>query len=167
MKVIFIGSLFITAGSVTIDIIDTKRPEKVIDIDSSYLVCKDGNNKKISYHDVNLIENSDTAYLFLNIIDSNKDDSETMRFINGATALTVAKLCVLDAPANISELDNKEVDAWIANVANSFNLIEIKKTKGDWITVIGIVFLWLVIIFFGFELARRIFYYIVLGKIKP
>lgn len=159
--------LLATVVAVTIDIIDTERPEKVIDIDNSYLVCKDGNNKKISYYDVNVFGNSDTAYLSLKNIDSNKADSKIVRFMNGATALTVAKLCALDAPANILELENKEVDAWVTDIANSFDLIEIEKINGGWITLAGIVFLWLLIIFLGFELTRRIFYYIVLGKIKP
>lgn len=166
LKVIYIGGFIVTTVSVTIDIINTKRPEKVIDIDNSYLVCRDGNNKKISFHDVNLIENSNTAYLSLRNIDSNRETSRIDRFINGGTALTVAKLCALDVPANISQIENSEFDTWVANVANSFTLIEVNKTNGDWITVTGVVILWLVIFVFGFEFVRRIFYYIILGKIK-
>jgi hypothetical protein len=65
-------------------------------------------------------------------------------------------------------LENPDtVKAWEQLVAESYSVNEIETVVGSWYGVIARIFIEILALLLFVELARRVFYYIVLGSIRP
>ncbi len=117
-----------------------------IDNDKSFIQCANGKKFILSQNDLRLY--SEFMY------STDKEKAETLCF-DGSTELKKSGERGIYIP--VSER---------SEMSGKYELIT-KNTERNWPLLIGIILVVWVIIYFVFELLRRIFYYILLGKLFP
>lgn len=152
LKVIYIVLLIMFVFSAITLSFSSYSPKKIYDNEKSFIVCDDG-------REFSLEENN--VYLGISGRISTSDDKKFNSWC-------------LDG----SEEKVENVDGRIARLKKSLATNKVEKEKnyiffssykiiGDWNNVMLSIFFSMLTIFAVFELFRRIFYYVILGKMKP
>lgn len=131
--------------------IDEYLPEKVIDKDKTEIICKYGNKKTLSPKMLDL-------YMYDGWKASSYDNEKILRLCNAENEKIEVKNFSTDemVQANLKDF-----------IGAGFEVKPIYKMEGSYLKIILYSLLSLVITLIVFEIFRRIFYYIVLGKAFP
>ncbi|MBP9717202.1 MAG: hypothetical protein KBD44_00625 [Candidatus Pacebacteria bacterium] len=152
---------------------DAEEPYLIADEDKSTLVCRSGNKKTFSYKELqpeisiyDLKAKSVNTQSLASLCDIDGPFGEKYK-IDGTP--TISRNEVKSLYTRIEESVDSEAERiqWATNVQSNveFNLAE--KTVGSWWGVIKFSLLLLTILTITYEFIRRIFYYIVLGTVRP
>ncbi len=158
LKVVYI---FTCIGLVVMSVFlitEEERPYDFFDNNNSYILCEDG--RKLGLDENNI-------YLSDSFVLSFQDES-------------IKKMCANNAidPDSKKSLDEifsprmerlkKIVDGSdYVPAEKNYKIVPVYEMRGSWVLVFGYYLLAIVIITLALEIFKRIFYYIVLGKIFP
>ncbi len=159
LKVFYVLIFLLALGVAVAIILDELAPYMTTDMGSSTVKCLSGNEKTFSFREVNTLTSTDLSedkYLILS---------------------KAAKLCELKAENGdkLSEYDfmniyrqDKKLHETLSNyIDNSHKITFRQKQVNSWFDVIGASILSFISILLIFEVIKRIFYYIVLGSLRP
>jgi hypothetical protein len=170
LKVIYLAIFTLSFVAVVIQINDTLSPYQVLDFKNSKVVCLSGNKNQVTFNDL--------------LLKVDKDDLKYERL----DAVKIASICEIVGPYgelfsmsdgeptrmsradynSFYSIENRPLALeWSAKVVNMVQYEKSYTTIGSWLDVIGAILLAIAIVAVIFELIRRIFYYIVLGSLRP
>lgn len=167
LKVIYFALIIFTLFIVTSFVGNETAPYSVLDLDNSNLVCLNENksvNFKLSFNEVNRIEKSSSAY---RVLEMDRDRDDLIGRLCGTKKDYLNSLPALNNTGSYVPVSNRTGVDWRKEVLERHLLIKNDKIVGSWKMTIFYIMLSWVFIFIIFEILRRIFYYIILGKIKP
>lgn len=177
IKVLFFSLIAIAIYFATIINLKNNVPNEEISLNNSFLICEAGNNKTFSFQTINTVKNSRYAYEKLEE-DWTRDDligelcgivkpqikNEYIPISSQSIGFDIDRYDALEvARASLEE----KIQLWRKEVLSSHKLEKNNVTIGSWFEFGALYFLSLLSIVVMAEFIRRIFYYIVLGKIKP
>lgn len=165
LKVSYFAFLIVALFLTTSYIGNETSPYPVLDLDNSYLVCLNEDKStdfKLSFRKVNQVENSFIAYIFLE--EHWYRDDLIGRLCNSKNDYYDPQSVFNDNYVPINERSRLN---WREKVLERHELIKSDKVVGSWLTTVFFIMLSWAFVIGAFEIMRRVFYYIVLGKIRP
>lgn len=164
-KVSYFGLMIVALSFITIYVGNQTSPYSVLDLDNSYLVCLNEDKStdfKLSFREVNQVENSFIAYT---ILEKHWDRDDLIgRLCNSKNDYYDPQSVFNDNYVPINERSRLN---WREKVLERHELIKSDKVVGSWLTTVFFIMLSWAFILIAFEMVRRIFYYVVLGKVRP
>jgi len=148
VKVFFFLALLIVLGIFGF-IAFSSKPYTTIDQYNSKIVCNNGKEYKAGDHGIGI-------YL-----------PQVFSVIRGADNPADAQVLCVEGGSFVPEAVSMDEWTKLTSPTPLYKIEIVEKTVGNWWSFIGYIVLALFIILAIFEAIRRIFYYIVLGSIKP
>ncbi len=143
--------LFILAISIGL-IIDIYKPEKLIDNKETKIVCKFGNKKTFTPWQIGI-----------SLYEPKLSSIEEVEFIRYCNILPATG--TIPGSLKLSEIDQSEIK--IVPREELYEIKPIYKIEGSYLSMSLYILLALTIWIIILELSRRIFYYVVMGKVFP
>jgi len=167
LKVVFVAFFLLVAAVVITVIFEEKSPEQVFDNQSSYVLCNDG--RKLGLDENNVIMTSAYMYSFQEDIFKRACAYNSNSQFDFEAGLSDEEIADLEAQQyNSVDEYALSLGATITN-HNDINFVLIPSyiTEGGYLQVFIYSILALICVYLGFEIIRRIFYYVLLGTFVP